>query len=255
MGYLITLEGGEYTGKTSLAEGLRRVFAQAQIHVKLSREPGGTAQGEKLREEFFTKENQEASAAEILLLLNKDRELLVTQVILPFLGKHKEYHAVMILDRYLDTTRVLQGIEGGIDIQTLKEFDMQYAKGLYPDLTIILYFPKDQFAQTFTKRKSMKRSYASKTEQVNTFDQVDIEHQYKRQIEYLSLPDIAQELHEDRMFVKINSARKFSLTLHDTIHACGTCMPMYAKPLMQAYHALTQEGAWYQLDALWPLIA
>ncbi|OGK18743.1 dTMP kinase [Candidatus Roizmanbacteria bacterium RIFCSPHIGHO2_02_FULL_40_13b] len=204
MGYLITIEGGEYVGKTSVAiPAVLSFFKQAGYDAITSREPGGTPKGEAIRAEIFTKLKKGASQLQLAKLFNKARKIHINEIIKPYLGSLKEKKAVVILDRYLDSTRVYQGLEGGVDLKTIHDLEKRYVGSFFPDLTIILYFPEKIFEKTLVAR--MKGDLASRD--YTEWDKSSTADHLKRQRKYLSLPKLAKKLHENRQFALIDASK------------------------------------------------
>ena len=76
MGLFITVEGSDYTGKTStVIPGLQIAIINKGLPVLVSREPGGTIQGEHIRQQIFEKKAAGASAFELAVLFNQAFEV------------------------------------------------------------------------------------------------------------------------------------------------------------------------------------
>lgn len=199
MGLLITVEGGDYTGKTSVVvPAIKKYFEKKATPVLVSREPGGTKRGEEIRKEIFEKIKHNASPRQLALLFNQARKVHLEEVIIPFLGKNKEKQGVVILDRYLDSTRVYQGMEHGMPIETITELEEIYVDGYLPDGTFILYFPEDIFEQTITERQKNARQHTA-------WDTQSIADHLRRQQNYLQLPALSKKLGEKRRFFLLDA--------------------------------------------------
>lgn len=223
MGLLISIEGGENVGKTSLVTpGLQEIFMRLRLPTKTSREPGGTPIGEALRQEIFKKMQEHADALTLATLFNKARRVHLDEVIIPFIGKNRENKAVIILDRYLDSSRVYQGLEGGLDLTIIRQLERRYVKGYVPDLTIILYYPEALFQTVMQQRISS--AYNSKEK--SPWEKYDFSFQLQRQRYYLSLPQLSQQWGENRDFDTIDASQSPSTV----IKACLTsCIPHIKK--------------------------
>lgn len=214
MGLLITVEGGEYTGKTSVViPGLANFFHSKNIPLLVSREPGGTPEGEKMRKHIFAKADSGANPEEMAELFNSARKLHLDMEIKPFLGDHKERNAVVILDRYLDSTRIYQGLEGGMTLEKIKKLESEYVGDYLPDITLICYIPEDQFRTIMKERMAEIRTQTS-------WDRDSMAQHLKRQQQYLSLPEIASKWRENRQFAPINTAQKKEKVVSDALRAC-----------------------------------
>jgi dTMP kinase len=153
MGLLISVEGGEFTGKTTLIKSLYKLLQKAGINVHTAQDPGGTFEGEKIRKYIFKKLPNDGNQLEIAKLFFKSRGFLIKEVLTPILGLQKDKDAVVILDRYIDSTRVYQGFEGGLDLTKIRDLEQKYIGDFYPDLTLILFFPVVIFEETLKKGK------------------------------------------------------------------------------------------------------
>ena len=138
-GVFITLEGPDGSGKTVQAERLRAALAATGREAVLVREPGGTPAGERIRailmdrDESSVRLTQRADA----LLFMAARAQLVETVIRPAL----ERGAVVISDRYLDSTLAYQGFGGQLGVDDLLPVGRFATGGLRPDLTILFDVP------------------------------------------------------------------------------------------------------------------
>jgi dTMP kinase len=138
-GVFITLEGPDGSGKTVQAERIRAALAAAGHETLLVREPGGTPAGERIRailmdrDESSVRLTQRADA----LLFMAARAQLVETVIRPAL----ERGAVVISDRYLDSTLAYQGHGGQLGVEELLPVGQFATGGLRPDLTVLFDVP------------------------------------------------------------------------------------------------------------------
>jgi dTMP kinase len=134
-GVFITFEGSEGCGKSTQAKRLASRLEQAGASVLLTREPGGTAIGEKIRDLLqFAPESSAMAPETELLLFEASRSQLVREIIRPAL----ERGSVVISDRFFDSTTVYQGVARKLQpeiVATLNDFAIG---GDGPDLTIIL---------------------------------------------------------------------------------------------------------------------
>lgn len=140
MALFVTLEGGEGAGKSSVAGELASRMRAAEIDVVATREPGGTALGAKLRQELFhvREEGGEPIApwTETLLLM-ADRAHHVETIIRPALARG----AVVISDRFADSSIAYQGYGRQLDLQRVRELNQIATGGLTPNLTLLLDIP------------------------------------------------------------------------------------------------------------------
>ncbi len=134
MALFITFEGGEGSGKTLQAWGLSRRLSRLDIPVVLTREPGGTILGQKVRHLLKQAQNTNISPLTELLMFNASRSQLVKEVIQPGLQGGK----VIICDRYADSTIAYQGYGRGLDLAVVQSINNVATGGLKPDLTVLL---------------------------------------------------------------------------------------------------------------------
>lgn len=135
-GLLITLEGIDGCGKTTQARLLAE-WLQAEGHdVLLTRQPGGTAIGEQLRELVLSPQNHIPPEAELFLYL-ADRAVHVAEVVVPALQRG----SVVVCERYTDSTLAYQGYGRGLDLGLLRRLNELATGGVTPDLTLVLDMP------------------------------------------------------------------------------------------------------------------
>ncbi len=132
-GLFIAVEGGEGAGKTTQLELLQAWLSGAGHEVVVTREPGATPAGRRIRSLLLDPEASVAPAAE-LLLYAADRAQHVAEVVLPALQRK----AVVITDRYSDSTRAYQGAGRGISPDLLETLILAATGGLEPDIVVLL---------------------------------------------------------------------------------------------------------------------
>jgi len=179
VGYFITLEGPDGSGKTTQAQLLAKELKNLSYPVLLTREPGGTDIGDQIRAILHDKKNTEMTAQAEILLYSASRAQHVAQVILPALEAGK----VVISDRYADSTLAYQGYGRGLDLQTLRAITDFATDGLMPDLTLYL----DIAPEVGLKRR--KRS----GEEWNRLDAETLEFHRRTRAGYLELAELAPE--------------------------------------------------------------
>ncbi len=128
----VTFEGIDGSGKSTQAELLRDALAAEGREVVLTREPGGTELGERVRELVLNGPHM-TPWAEAALFASARAELVDT-VIRPAL----ERGADVICDRYVDSSLAYQGIARGIGVEPVLELNLHVVQGLMPDLTVLL---------------------------------------------------------------------------------------------------------------------
>lgn len=140
LGRFITLEGNEGSGKSTQIQILADRIAALGRNVVRLREPGGTRLGEKIRHLLKHSDEGVGMAPETeLLLMNASRAQLVRELIRPAL----EGGAIVLSDRFHDSTIVYQGYGRGLDLGPIRQV-LDIAVGpTVPDLTLFLDVPVD----------------------------------------------------------------------------------------------------------------
>ncbi len=130
----ITLEGGEGAGKTTQIVHLAGFLAARGVKSILTREPGGTAIGKRIRAVVLDPEHAGMAPETELLLYMADRAEHIQTVIRPALADGTS----VLCDRFFDATIVYQGAARGLSAEwTGRLHDLLFA-GLKPDLTLLL---------------------------------------------------------------------------------------------------------------------
>jgi dTMP kinase len=132
-GRFITLEGGEGTGKSTLARGLDEALRATGKEVVLTREPGGAAGADAIRAILVSGDANRWSAMEEALLFAAARLNHLNQTIRPALARG----AWVICDRYFDSTRAYQVAAGGLSPDALTTLNA-LIEAPAPDLTLVL---------------------------------------------------------------------------------------------------------------------
>jgi dTMP kinase len=133
----ITFEGTEGVGKTTQIERLAARLEHAGRIVRLTREPGGTALGRRLRAVLLEPTDRPMAPVTELLLYTADRAQHLTEVILPSLFRGE----VVLCDRFLDATLAYQGHARGLGFETVLDLHRQPPLDSRPDRTVLLDMP------------------------------------------------------------------------------------------------------------------
>jgi dTMP kinase len=144
----VTFEGGEGSGKSTQARLLSQRLKRAGYHATHVREPGGTSLGDLIREvlkrsgisQQLSGQFQQALWSNVaplteLLLFEASRAQLVAEVIRPNLQQRR---AVVVCDRFTDSTLAYQGYGRGLDRRTIRALNRLATGRLQPDLTFLL---------------------------------------------------------------------------------------------------------------------
>jgi dTMP kinase len=133
-GLFLTFEGPDGAGKSTQARLLRERLHACNRDVLLVREPGGTPIGEKMRELLLDTRYTEMTVVCEIFLYSAARVQLVVEQIRPALLRG----AVVISDRYGDSTLVYQGLAGGEDLEIIRKINFWATGGLVPRRTFLL---------------------------------------------------------------------------------------------------------------------
>ena len=157
-GLFITLEGGDGAGKTTQAELLEAWLAERGHEVVRTREPGGTRLGVEVRR-LLLHGGDEIGAVDAraeALLYAADRAQHVAKVVRPGL----ERGAVVVQDRYIDSSLAYQGAGRVLDVDDVRRLSEWATEGLSPDLTVLL----DIDPETAAERRRARGGEADRLE-------------------------------------------------------------------------------------------
>jgi dTMP kinase len=133
VGKLITIEGLDGAGKSTLAATLAQTIAQRGVRVELLREPGGVALSERIRELVKDPSLTVGGRAEALLYAAARAEL-VHERIRPLLADG----VLVLLDRFVDSSLAYQGAGRGLGVEQVRAINLLATGGLTPDRTLLL---------------------------------------------------------------------------------------------------------------------
>ena len=133
-GLFITFEGGEGAGKSTQIRILADALRGAGHDVVVTREPGGSPGAEAVRHVLLSGAAESLGPAMEAILFAAARSDHVEQVIRPAIEAGK----VVLCDRFLDSSRVYQGVTGGLDPDFMGALERATVNGMVPDLTIVL---------------------------------------------------------------------------------------------------------------------
>ena len=137
-GIFISIEGPDGSGKSTQIENIKRFFAEKNMETIYTREPGGTAIGERIREILLDKNCTEMDYMTEAMLYAASRAQHVAQVIKPALAEGK----VIVCDRFVDSSMAYQGYGRGLGdaVRIINEFAVA---GCMPDVTFLLKVDPD----------------------------------------------------------------------------------------------------------------
>ena len=128
----LTLEGGDGVGKSTQQHLLAQWFRESGREVVETREPGGTPLGAELRALILHGDHVDPRAE--ALMYAADRAHHIASVVRPAL----ERGAVVVQDRYLDSSVAYQGAARALGVDEVRELSLWATRGLLPDATILL---------------------------------------------------------------------------------------------------------------------
>ena len=197
-GFLVSLEGPEGAGKTSVIEALIPILEDRGVEVLTTREPGGVLIGEKIREVILDPSHTEMDPKTELLLYIASRRQHLVEKVLPALAAGK----LVIMDRFIDSSVAYQGFGRGLDIDAIDWLNQFATDGLKPDLT--LYFDIEV-------EEGLARIAANSDREVNRLDMEGLDLHRKVRRGYLSL----LEKEADRI-VKIDASLPLDQVIANT---------------------------------------
>jgi dTMP kinase len=135
----ISFEGIEGSGKTTHAKHAVRFLQDKGHDCVITREPGGTRIGKKIRAILLDPLSKDMDPLTELLLYTADRAQHIKEYILPLLAEGK----MVMCDRYYDATMAYQGFARGLDIGLIEKMHTLLFENLKPDLTLLLDLPPE----------------------------------------------------------------------------------------------------------------
>ena len=133
-GFFLTFEGLDGSGKTTQIQRLKDTLEKSGIPVQITRQPGGTEFGDKLRALLLDSKSSGIAPLAELALMFADRAQAIRQVIAPAL----EQPQVVLCDRFTDSTEAYQGGGRELGSEIVRELHRLLCDDLQPDQTILL---------------------------------------------------------------------------------------------------------------------
>ena len=152
-GFFITFEGGEGAGKSTQIERLARKMRAKKYDVLVTREPGGSPGAEAVRHVLLSGAAEPFGPKMEALLFAAARSDHVEQVIRPAV----ERGTIVLCDRFLDSSRVYQGVTGGIEPAFMDALEQVAINGMMPDMTLIFDIDPAEGLRRATLRRSPQR--------------------------------------------------------------------------------------------------
>ena len=157
-GLFVTLEGGEGAGKSTLARALQAALINRGREVVLTREPGGTPGAEEIRNLLVKGDTERWSAMTEALLFYAARIDHVEKIIQPAMARG----AIVISDRFADSTMAYQGAAGGIALTQLKALHKLVLNDFQPELTLLVDIPPETGLARTRDRLGLEVRFESK---------------------------------------------------------------------------------------------
>jgi len=174
MSYLINLEGGEGSGKSTVLKMLAEALTEKGFSVVCTREPGGIDIAEQIREVILNRENTAMDARTEALLYAAARRQHLVEKIVPAL----EAGSIVLCDRYIDSSLAYQGYARGLGMEEIFAINKFAIDEYMPDLT--LYFDVNPKVGLARIEKDAER-------EVNRLDVESMKFHYKVREGYLLL--------------------------------------------------------------------
>ena len=133
-GRFITLEGGEGAGKSTQIQVVKDYLLTLGNDVVVTREPGGTSEGQEIRNLLVSGDKDKWSPLSETLLILADRAAHLERVIRPALAEGK----YVVCDRFFDSTKAYQGVAGGLGLDVIHNLQQPVLGTTLPDVTLLL---------------------------------------------------------------------------------------------------------------------
>ena len=157
MGKIISFEGIDGSGKSSICEGVKDLLERDGKKVLLLREPGSTQLGNEIRT-IVKSDTPRAKLAEAMLFLAA-RADMVENIVRPFV----KHYDVILIDRYIDSTTAYQGYGHQQDINTISALNRAAVGNSIPDLTVLVTVPLEVAEKRLKERGGLDRFETDKS--------------------------------------------------------------------------------------------
>jgi dTMP kinase len=138
-GIFISVEGPDGSGKSTQIKKIGEYLKKQGYEIVVTREPGGTAISEAVRDIILNKDYTEMGYMTEALLYASARAQLVTEVIKPAI----ESGRAVISDRFIDSSAVYQGMARGLGVENIYKINEYATQGIMPDVTFLLDLPAE----------------------------------------------------------------------------------------------------------------
>lgn len=153
-GFMLVFDGSNGAGKTTVIKGVEKYLTLKGFNVLLTREPGGTPIGEKIREVILDPSTPEMCYMTELMLFGAGRAQHVQEKIIPALAQGQ----IVISDRFDAATFSFQHFARGIDLETIVKINDLALAGFTPDMNIILDLdPREGLKRVISRGEGLDR--------------------------------------------------------------------------------------------------
>lgn len=183
-GIFLTFEGGEGAGKSTQIKKLAHRLEKAGHEVVITREPGGSPGAEAIRHMLLNGAAEPFGSRTEVMLFAAARLDHMRETILPALIRD----AIVLCDRFYDSTRAYQGAEQGVSKELLSTTEALAVGGYHPDLTIILDIdPKLGLERVKSRLEDENKKTGTSTKTIDRFEKDSLAIQKKRRNAFLAI--------------------------------------------------------------------
>ena len=165
-GKFISIEGTEGAGKSTALDYIANYLAESGLKIVLTREPGGTALSEEIRQLLLHSQDETIQPITELLLMFASRAQHLNHCIAPALNQG----SWVVSDRYIDASYAYQGGGRGIPVEDILLLDKLVVGEGYPDLTLLLDLPAE-LGMLRTEKRGVKKDRIEQ-EKIDFFERV-----------------------------------------------------------------------------------
>lgn len=191
-GLFITFEGTDGSGKSTQQKMAAEYFDNKGYEIILTRDPGGTPLGQKIREILLHHDGKIAPYCELFLYL-ADRAQHINEKIIPALNEGK----VVLCDRYVDSTLAYQGYARGLSTEEILMLNNIVAQSLMPDLTFVFDVSTDVADKRVGETKDRMESEAKDFHQKVREGFMDLAKKYPERIKVIDANQTIDKVHSD----------------------------------------------------------
>ncbi len=182
-GLFVTFEGGEGAGKSTQIRLLATALRERGLEVLTTREPGGSPGAEAVRHVLLSGAAEEHGTRMEAVLFAAARNDHVEGVIRPAL----ERGCVVLCDRFMDSSRVYQGVTGNLDPVFIEALQRVAVNGVYPDCTIIFDLSPAIGLERVRRRSVGSTDKPAGTTDFDRYEKEELETQEKRREAFLDI--------------------------------------------------------------------